>query len=60
MSSGDAQSANDEMNAVAEWYVHLVLALGQHDRERLWRKLSIQQRDAGKSFLPLFQFLNSP
>src|SRR6266516_1847106 len=30
MSSGSAQ-AEDGMNAVAERYVHLVLALGQHD-----------------------------
>jgi hypothetical protein len=30
MSSGGARAA-DEMNAVAERYVHLVLALGQHD-----------------------------
>src|SRR5216117_3857426 len=30
MSSGSAQAA-DGMNAVAERYVHLVLALGQHD-----------------------------
>ena len=30
MSSGGAQAA-DAMNAVAERYVHLVLALGQHD-----------------------------
>ena len=30
MSSGDARAA-DAMNAVAERYVHLVLALGQHD-----------------------------
>jgi hypothetical protein len=29
-SSGDAQ-ATDAMNAVAERYAHLVLALGQHD-----------------------------
>src|SRR5215470_4617651 len=31
MSSGGARAAADEMNAVAERYVHLVLALGQHD-----------------------------
>ena len=30
MSSGGARAA-DDMNAVAERYVHLVLALGQHD-----------------------------
>ena len=30
MSSGGAQAA-DAMNAVAERYAHLVLALGQHD-----------------------------
>jgi hypothetical protein len=30
MSSGGARAA-DAMNAVAERYVHLVLALGQHD-----------------------------
>jgi len=30
MSSGAAQAA-DEMNAIAERYVHLVLAVGQHD-----------------------------
>src|SRR5438477_13185788 len=30
MSSGGAQAA-DELNAVAEKYAHLVLALGQHD-----------------------------
>jgi hypothetical protein len=32
MSSGDAQAA-DGMNAIAEQYAHLVLALGQHDRD---------------------------
>ena len=31
MSSGGARAAADAMNAVAERYVHLVLALGQHD-----------------------------
>jgi hypothetical protein len=31
MSSGGAPAAADAMNAVAERYVHLVLALGQHD-----------------------------
>ncbi len=31
MSSGNARAAADDMNAVAERYVHLVLALGQHD-----------------------------
>jgi hypothetical protein len=31
MSSGGARAATDAMNAVAERYVHLVLALGQHD-----------------------------
>jgi hypothetical protein len=31
MSSGGARSATDAMNAVAERYAHLVLALGQHD-----------------------------
>jgi hypothetical protein len=31
MSSGGARAAADPMNAVAERYVHLVLALGQHD-----------------------------
>ena len=30
MSSGGARAA-DDMNAVAEPYAHLVLALGQHD-----------------------------
>ena len=30
MSSGGARAA-DDMNAVAERYAHLVLALGQHD-----------------------------
>jgi len=32
MSSGDARAA-DDMNAVAERYAHLVLALGQHDSD---------------------------
>src|SRR5207248_8477758 len=32
MSSGGAQAA-DDMNAVAERYAHLVLALGQHDSD---------------------------
>ena len=32
MSSGSARAA-DVMNAVAERYVQLVLALGQHDRD---------------------------
>jgi hypothetical protein len=32
MSSGAAQAAED-MNAVAERYAHLVLALGQHDAD---------------------------
>src|SRR5207237_3091640 len=32
MSSGRAQAA-DDMNAVAERYAHLVLALGQHDSD---------------------------
>jgi hypothetical protein len=31
MLSGDARAATQDMNAVAERYVHLVLALGQHD-----------------------------
>src|SRR5215469_9288707 len=31
MSSGGARAAADDTNAVAERYVHLVLALGQHD-----------------------------
>jgi len=31
MSSGGGQATTDAMNAVAERYVHLVLALGQHD-----------------------------
>jgi hypothetical protein len=31
MSSGSARAAADAMNAVAERYAHLVLALGQHD-----------------------------
>ena len=31
MSSGSAHAAADDMNAVAERYAHLVLALGQHD-----------------------------
>ena len=31
MSSGGARAATDAMNAVAERYAHLVLALGQHD-----------------------------
>src|SRR5438105_14284367 len=31
MSSGGARAATDAMNAVAEGYAHLVLALGQHD-----------------------------
>jgi hypothetical protein len=31
MSSGSARTAADAMNAVAERYTHLVLALGQHD-----------------------------
>jgi hypothetical protein len=31
ISSGSAQAAADPMNAVAERYAHLVLALGQHD-----------------------------
>jgi hypothetical protein len=31
MSSGGARVAADGMNAVTERYVHLVLALGQHD-----------------------------
>ena len=31
MSSGGARAATDAMNAVAERYTHLVLALGQHD-----------------------------
>src|SRR5437773_12551631 len=31
MSSGGAQAATDALNAVAERYAHLVLALGQHD-----------------------------
>jgi hypothetical protein len=33
MSNGRAQAATDAMNAVAERYVHLVLALGQHDSD---------------------------
>ena len=31
MSSGGAHAAADALNAVAERYAHLVLALGQHD-----------------------------
>ena len=31
--SGSARAAADDMNAVAERYAHLVLALGQHDRD---------------------------
>jgi hypothetical protein len=31
MSSGRARAAADDMNAVAEGYGHLVLALGQHN-----------------------------
>ena len=31
MSSGSVRAATDAMNAVAERYAHLVLALGQHD-----------------------------
>ena len=29
--SGGARAADDSMNAIAEKYAHLVLALGQHD-----------------------------
>src|SRR3954453_3696137 len=31
MSSSGAQAATDALNAIAERYAHLVLALGQHD-----------------------------
>jgi hypothetical protein len=31
MSSGSARAATHDMDAVAERYAHLVLALGQHD-----------------------------
>src|SRR6266511_3823145 len=31
MSNGSARAATQDMNAVAERYAHLVLALGQHD-----------------------------
>ena len=33
IATGGARAAGDPMNAVAEQYAHLVLALGQHDSD---------------------------